>query len=72
MTIIHILRRKADEYIKLWCPYCDEIVDFGVQYYYGDAWCTKCNRVFSSYWRHCKWPKGLDIKTGELIKEDNA
>lgn len=63
---IHILRRKKDWDIKLWCPYCDEVVGFGYQNYYDDTWCTQCNRIFSRDPRHHKWPKGIDVFTGEL------
>jgi len=65
--MIHINYRKADRHVKLWCPYCDEVVLFGQQEWYDDVWCTKCKRVFSPDSRHHQWPKGLDIKTGELI-----
>ncbi len=62
---IHITRRIADEYENLWCPYCDEIVKFGMQYYYDEIWCTKCGLDFPPH----QWPKGFDIKTGELSNE---
>lgn len=65
-TILHIHRRTADAYINLWCPYCDEVVPFGIQHYYDDTWCTKCKRVFSPDRRHHSWPKGIDMQTGEL------
>ena len=65
MVYIHILRAKADYYTNLWCPYCDEVVPFGGQHYYNDAWCAVCNRIFPV--EH-QWPKGFDIKTGEIKK----
>jgi hypothetical protein len=72
MTLrIHILRRRADVYIDYWCPFCDEVVKFGHQYYYEEIWCTKCSRTFGPYWRHHKFPKGIDMQTGEL-EESNA
>lgn len=67
--MLHILRMKADYHIDYWCPYCDEVVPFGHQNYYEEIWCTKCKRIFSSYWRHHKFPKGIDIKTGELLEQ---
>ncbi len=69
MIDIHILRVKADEYFDLWCPYCDEVGKFGHQHWYEEVWCMKCKRRFSSWWKHHKWPKGFDIKTGELTDE---
>jgi hypothetical protein len=62
----HILRRKADRLIKLWCPYCDKVVNYGSQDYFDDVWCTECKRIFDRDPRFHKWPKGFDIKTGEL------
>ena len=62
-TYIHINRAKTDAFFNLWCPYCDEVVVFGAQFYYDDVWCTKCGRWFP---HHYQWPKGFDIKTGEL------
>jgi len=60
---IHIFWTIADEYIDYWCPYCDEVVQFGHQDWYEDVWCTKCNRMFP---HHHQWPKGFDIRTGKL------
>ena len=61
--LIHILRATADHYVNLWCPYCDMVVAFGRQYYYDDAWCTVCGRIFPH--QH-QWPKGIDFRTGNL------
>jgi len=72
MNSIHILRRKADEHIKLWCPYCDEVVMFGYQHYYEELWCTQCKRVFSPSYKHHHWPKGLNAETGELEGVENG
>ena len=60
---IHINRPRIDERLKLWCPYCDEVVEFGFQHYYDEVWCLECLRRFP--FEH-QWPKGFDIKTGEL------
>ena len=66
---MHILWRKADEVRKYWCPYCDEVTDFGTQTWYAEVWCLKCKRVFGYEWNQCYWPQGFDIKTGELLPE---
>ena len=70
MPLIHILRRTADTYLDLWCPYCDRITEFGHQNYYDDLWCTErdCDFEFPREF----WPAGLDVETGELIKEKDA
>ena len=65
---LHINRPHADHTIKLWCPYCDVVVAFEIQFYYGDSWCTKCRRRFPPNF----WPKGLDIETGELLPTKGA
>jgi hypothetical protein len=49
----------------LWCPYCDRVVEFQFYEYYEDVMCLACKRSFPPH----TWPKGFDIKTGELKKE---
>ena len=64
--MLHILWTKADKHLKLWCPYCDKITQFGMQDWYEDVWCLDCGfRVPPD-----TWPKGFDIKTGELENEN--
>ena len=63
--MLHILWTKADKHLKLWCPYCDKIMQFGIQDYYADVWCINCSfRVPPD-----TWPRGFNIKTGELENE---
>ncbi len=67
MSKIHILFTTADKHEYIWCPYCDEVLPFGHQYYYEDWWCTKCHRMFPN--QH-QFPKGFNIKTGDLAKDE--
>lgn len=48
--------------LMLWCPYCDKVLLFQTYEYYWGVYCHGCGRGFPPH----TWPKGFDIKTGEL------
>ena len=60
-----ICRRSADDILQLWCPFCDEVGDFGYMHWWGELWCMKCGETFGPEGKN-QWPKGLCHKCGEL------
>jgi hypothetical protein len=60
-----ICGRYADEILRYWCPFCDEVGDFGYMHWGGELWCMKCGETLGQEGEN-SWPKGLCHLCGEL------
>lgn len=56
---------REDLQFKHWCPYCDEITIWQAYIWGDERQCLECERFLTAD----DFPKGLEPKTGELIKE---